>query len=671
VRKAVLATAVLAVLAAVWWGRHPTPAPPSLQGIVLITIDTLRADRLDAARMPQLSRFAQRGRRFTHARTTAPLTLPAHASVMTGLLPPAHGARENGDRVASLPTLATLLRSAGFRTGAFVSAFVLDRQFGLAEGFDVYDDEVPRDPDAALRFEAERRGETTVDRALAWVNPSSPSNPSNPFFLWVHLFEPHAPYPSGYDRDVAEADTQIGRLIARVSATYDRARIAWIVAGDHGESLGSHGEATHGMLLYDGALRVPLLVQGPGVEPATIDAPASLADIAPTILQWTGVAAPGNMRGVDLRRDIPRDRDVYSETLYPSAAGWHGLSGLSGSTWKVIRSSEIELYDIAADPEERMNRTGEHRAMSRAMADAAGAIADSDAPRSQAAAPEVRERLRALGYVSGSAARPAGAAAPNPAREIRHWVTFERALSLMASGRSRDALADLAGLVSRYPAGRTFKSTYARALQDAGRHAEAMRLYRDLVGAWPGDAMVFHDLASAARAAGHAEEALRAEQAALALDPRNAAALNGLGLVHADAGRAAEAARAFEQAAARDPGNASYAANLGNARRALGDLAGAEAAYQRAIARAPDHADALNGLGVLRVQSRRPAEAIPLFQRALAADPHHLEARLNLGIALQESGRRDEAVVVYRDVLTRAKRGTREWDAARALLGGR
>src|SRR5688500_5233665 len=214
--------------------------------------------------MPALSRFAAEGRRFPHARTPAPLTLPAHASLMTGLLPPEHGARENGAPVGGgHATLASLLRGAGFRTGAFVSAFVLDRQFGLAEGFEIYDDEIARDPNAALRLEAERAGGATVDAALRWIGGIDRSRER--FFLWVHLFEPHAPYPGGYDRDVAAADVQTGRLIETLMAAPGAESIAWIVAGDHGEALGSHGEAlgshgeaTHGMLLYDATLRVPL-----------------------------------------------------------------------------------------------------------------------------------------------------------------------------------------------------------------------------------------------------------------------------------------------------------------------------------------------------------------------------------------------------------------------------
>ncbi len=667
------------------WRSSGAPAAPGPTSLVLVTIDTLRADRLDTRRMPALSRFADGGLRFDNARTPAPLTLPAHASLMTGLLPPDHGARENGAPLApGARTIARELRDAGFRTGAFVSAFVLDRQFGLADGFETYDDRVPRSPDAALRLEAAREGGATIAAALAWLGTIDRSRER--FFLWVHLFEPHTPYaPSAdcgasaeangdggtgaYDRDVACADVLAGKLIDAIASGPGAGSIAWIVAGDHGEALGEHGESTHGMLLYDATLRVPLIVRGAGVAPGRSAAPVSLADIAPTALSWLGLPRPAAMRGSDLRMPLAADRDVYSETLYPRTAGWHGLSAVSGERWKAIRSSETELYDVTQDRAETANVAAAHPKTAAAMGAEAARLAASGAGRTSAPSAEAAERLRALGYASGGAPSPGDrGGAPNPAAHIRDWVQFEHALTAMSLGRAADALASLAALAAKHPAGRVFRSTYARALSDTGAHGRALQAYRQMLATWPDDAMLFHDFASAARSAGDATEAARAEQAALALDPDNAAALNGLGLTFADAGRPAEAASAFERAAAGDPGNASYWTNLGNARRALGDAARAEAAYRRALDVSPAHADGLNGLGALMVQSGRAPQAVGLFERALAADAAHIEARLNLAIAFQESGRLDEARRAYRDVIMRAPAGTREHAAATALL---
>ena len=673
-RRLVLALAIVAAASAGAWtliGRARRTAAP--RHLVLVTIDTLRADRLHASAMPRLTALAEGGRRFTHARTTAPLTLPAHASIMTGLLPPEHGARENGVPLSGQrPLLARTLREAGFRTGAFVSAFVLDRRFGLADGFEKYDDAIARDAAAPLRLEAERPANATVSAAVEWLRTLDMSR--DRVFLWVHLFEPHAPYTSGYDDDVRSADGAAWRLIEAVKAMRGAESTAWIIAGDHGEALGSHGELTHGMLLYDATLRVPLVLEGPGVSSGVESAPVSLIDLAPTALAWLGVQPPASMSGVDLRGALGAGRDVYSETTYPRAAGWHSLSALSGSKWKAIRSSETELFDIAADPGETRNVARDHARTAEAMSAAAVRLDRAAAPAAPVPA-EVQERLRALGYVGAGPAQASPAAAPNPAREIGSWVRFEEALTLLSAGRARETLAVLRELSAKHPDARVFKTTYARALQESGDPAGALRVYKEVAlgsQADPAaDSMLLHDLASAAREAGDLREAEQAERAAIGLDPQNAAAVNGLGLMHADAGDHENAAVFFARAASRDPGNASYWTNLGNARRALGDVAGAADAYRGALERDPAHADALNGQGVLLVQARRAGEAIPLFQRALARDASHIEARLNLGIAYQESGRPAEAAAAYRDVLARAKPGTREHEAAKALLGRR
>ena len=672
-RFALVLLIVAAASAAAWALIGRTRAAAAPRHLILITIDTLRADRLHAATMPRLTQFAEEGRRFTHARTTAPLTLPAHASVMTGMWPPAHGVRENGARLEGDPPLvARWLRQAGFRTGGFVSAFVLDRQFGLAEGFETYDDAIARDPAAPLRLEAERPASATVDAALTWLRSIDLTRER--VFLWVHVFEPHAPYAPAYDDDVRSADAAASRLIESVMQMPGAESTGWMMAGDHGEALGSHGEVTHGMLLYDATLRVPLVIKGPGVTPGVESAPVSLIDIAPTAFAWLGVDLPKPMAGADLRGRLAPDRDVYSETMYPRTAGWHGLSALSGARWKAIRSSEIELYDVAADADEARNVAAEHARTADAMREAAARIDSVPTPAPQVSA-EVQERLRALGYVGGGSARASSSTARNPAREIASWVRFEQALTRMAGGRAREVLPELRDLSAKHPEARVFKTTYARALQESGDAAAAVRVYKEVASTSEmdpvADSMLLHDLASAAREAGDRREAEQAERAAIGLDPRNAAAVNGLGLMHADAGDHASAAVFFARAAARDPGNASYWTNLGNARRALGDLTGAGEAYRRALERDPAYADALNGQGVLLVQSGRARDAIALFERAIARDASHIEARLNLGIAYQESGRVNDAARMYRDVVARSRPDSREHAAARALLDAR
>src|SRR5436189_295950 len=242
------------------------------------------------------------------------------STIATGLLPPAHGVRQNGtDALADThQTIARLLKTAGYATGAFVGAFVLDRRFGLAQGFDTYDDRIPRDPNATERLEAERPASAVIDGAIAWLEGRT-SNPG-PFFMWIHLYDPHAPYnPPGefrarsrtpYDGEIAYADAQLGRLLESLRARGEIDRTLIVVAGDHGEGLGDHGERTHGMLLYDSTLRVPLIVVAPGRRAARRDDAVSLTDLAPTILRAAGVTVPDAMKGRDLLSTVRLEADI-------------------------------------------------------------------------------------------------------------------------------------------------------------------------------------------------------------------------------------------------------------------------------------------------------------------------------------------------------------------------
>ncbi|MGE0815936.1 MAG: sulfatase-like hydrolase/transferase [Vicinamibacterales bacterium] len=668
-----LAGLACAVVTACGAACRPPHAPPLPRSVVLLTIDTWRADRLTADVAPELARFAATGVRFTAARTAVPLTLPSHVTLLTGRTPPAHGVRVNGQRLDSgVPTLAAALGAAGYQTAAFVGAYVLDARFGLARGFATYDDRVARDWRRAERLEAERPAAAVVDATLAWLE----ARPAGPFFLWVHLYDPHAPYAAPepfrtrfadrpYDGEVAYASAEAGRLLARLDGRGDLADAVVVLAGDHGEGLGDHGESTHGMLAYDTTLRVPLVVRAPGLAPAEQAAPVSLADVAGTVIRLARAGA--TLAGASPRDlfDGDRSAEVYAETEYPAAAGWHPLQVLAGASRKLIRSSVIEFYDVASDPGEATDLAARETAAARAavarLTPRAAASRRSEGPSA-----EVQARLRSLGYASGPSARDVAADAPNPASAIEDWTTFERE---SAAAPGAEDLATLGALAARHPDGFVFVTTYARALAAHGRHADAVRVLKDAAARFPPDAALLHDLAVAARDAGDPGEALRAELAALAVDAAYAAAQHGLGLLQTDAGRHGEARAAYARAAELDPSNAAYWSDLGNACRDAGDPAAAESAYDRALALAPSYGDALNGRGVLLVQAGRPAEAIAWFTRALDAVPDLHEARLNLGIAYQLSGRTREAVAALRDVLRRAPAtATRERQAASELL---
>ncbi len=675
-RLACLAT--LALLAAC----RSAPSASHPVNVLLVTLDTTRADRLGRGFTPNVDRVAAQGLRFTEARSVVPLTLPAHASIMTGYLPAGHGVHLNGSgRLTGPPTIAVDLQDRGYATRAVVGAFVLDRRFGLDAGFDEYDDQIARNPNATDVLEAERPANEVVDRAVAMLDALPPDGP---WFLWVHLYDAHSPYrpPAAalaraggdpYNGEIAFADEQLGRLFARVEARQDAGRTATIIVGDHGESLGEHGEPTHGMLLFEPALRVPFIIRAPGVAPGDRHDFADITDVTPTIAGITAQNANGWM-GHDLLGPPPERDESISETDYPTAAGWSRLRALVNGRWKLIVSSRTQLFDLAADPGEQRDVSATQpelaRSMTRSLTLTESSLEQSTKrpPANGSLPADTAARLQSLGYVA--AARPAAppkSDAIDPSTVMPDWAAFEEALAAVTDGHPAEALPSLARVAKAYPDASLFAITYARALSAAGKKRDALERFRAAVAKWPTDPLLYHELAVAARESGLAVEALRAEQASLAITPNNPLALNGKGLLLADAGRDSEAAQAFEAATAADPTNAVYLANLGNARRAAGDLKGAEDAYRRALERNGALADAANGLGVILVQQQRAREAVPLLEQA-ARDESFVEAQLNLGIALQQSGDPARAAVQYRKVLEAPAHYRREREAARTLL---
>jgi choline-sulfatase len=647
------------------------PAPRA--NILLITVDTMRADRLGRGFTPTLDALAAQGLRFTEARSVVPLTLPAHASIMTGQLPPAHGIRINGAaRLQGTPTLAVLLKAAGYQTRAVVGAFVLDRRFGLDAGFDEYDDQIARDPGAMDLLQAERPAGEVIDRAIKMLGGLQDA----PWMLWVHLYDPHAPYAppatalarakgDAYDGEIAYVDEQIARLLNTLSTRADVARTAVIVSGDHGESLGAHGEPTHGMLIFEPAIRVPLVIKAPGVQPAVRDDAASIIDIAPTVRAIAGLPAAGT--GRNLVGPPPADgAESYAESEYPRVAAWAPARSLVRDRWKMIVSDRPVLFNLADDPDEQRDLSNAQPALAKAMSARLETLRAASTASPTTVSPEVANRLRSLGYVAATLAPSPATGGVNAADAMPAWAAFESALSDVTAGRVAQALPALARVTAAYPEAPIFAATYARALAASGRKPQALAQFRDAVKRWPADWSLYHELAVIARDLGRADEALRAEEAALALNPHEPSALNGKGLLMSDAGRDREAAQAFDAALQYDPTNAVYAANLGNARRALGDLDGAAAAYRRALERAP-LPDAANGLGVVLVQQRQFAAAVPLLEQA-ARDPEFIEAQLNLGIALQEAGDVARARQQYLKVVAAGPKHPRERDAARTLL---
>ncbi|HEX4953168.1 MAG TPA: sulfatase-like hydrolase/transferase [Thermoanaerobaculia bacterium] len=653
--------------------------------MLLITLDTVRADRLGsyggpAGLTPHLDELAAGGVRFAQAMAAAPLTLPSHATILSGVLPPAHGLHLNGFGAlpADTPTLATRLSAAGYRTAAFVASFVLDRRFGLARGFEVYDDQVDRSDERRAALEAERPGREVVNRALAWLGQDE----ARPFFAWVHLYDAHAPYAPPepfaarwagrpYEGEVAAVDHEVGRLLTHLEREKLAQRTLVVVAADHGEGLGEHGELTHGLLLYEPTVRVPWLMRAPGLLPegSTVSTPVGLADLAPTVLgllQVEGVAGPAEgLGGSDLSAALRADRapeaeEEYAESRYPASFGWSPLAVLRRGSLKYISAPQPELYDLGRDPAESENRAA-------ALPDAASALAGgleriglAELGR-PAAAPdaETRARLAALGYVSAPAPAAGGRAGEplrrDPKEVVHLFRAYEGAQRAMSEGRFDLAQPELERILAQDPGNAVFRVALAKAVRARGDLPRAIALYRQATEAAPADPDAWYSLASALEEAGQGEAALAALERTLGLDPSRPEAWNAAGVAHAGAGRLAEAKSRFERAVELDPGNARGWNNLGNVARDLGLTAEAEGAYRRAIEIAPRYADPLNGLGTLEAARDRPREALALFEQALILDPQLHEVRLNRAISLELAGHRAAAIAGYRDFLVRSR----------------
>jgi arylsulfatase A-like enzyme len=399
------------------WNATRRGIPPS--GVVLVTLDTTRADRLTPygfmdASMPHLERLARESVVFDRAVTPAPLTLPAHASLFTGLYPHHHGVRDNADRplAAGFTTLAETLRSRGFHTSAFVGSAVLASDRGLSQGFETYGD-VP----AGIRDTAgprQRRAHSVIGDAIEWLEDIDHAS----FFLWAHLYDPHLPYDppepfrsrhlDSYVGEIAYADAQLGRLIEALERRDLLDRTIVIVAGDHGESLGDHGERDHGMLLYEGVLRVPLLARVPGVAARRVPSIVRLIDVMPTLLDLLDLpaaAADGvSLAGVIDGREPGFELEALSESMYPVRFGRRPARAVRDGRFKLIDSSPPELYDLERDPFERRNLYEDRPVLARALLKrlvaAEGRL--TAAPPPSAPPAELKERLAALGYAFGT-----------------------------------------------------------------------------------------------------------------------------------------------------------------------------------------------------------------------------------------------------------------------------
>ncbi len=532
-------------------GGAPAAAGPP--NVLLLTLDTTRADALgvyglrkagaQGARTPVLDGLAARGVRWAQAITPTPLTLPAHSSLFTGLAPPEHGVRANGSDVLSrkLPTLAEAYVSRGYATAGFVAATLLDRNFGLARGFGHYGDRITGNVRVAREM---------TDAALEWLGRQGAGKP---LFLWVHYYDPHAPYsPPGMDPkaspaqryagEVAFMDREIGRLLAALPGGAG----SWLIAavGDHGESLGEHGEDGHGIFLYQATLHVPLLLAGPGVPRGkVVEEAVSTRRLASTLLRLTGTSAGPGLTGAGKTAlpfgqplpglpglDSGAASPVYAETRYPlSAYGWSPLEAMFDGRFKLIVAPRPELYDLAADPGETLNLLAgrlegrqEARRLKAALQQAQHSFVVHPSPSVAAADPALARSLESLGYLSGSGTSRKGTLDPKDGPAL--LAELAAAKELMAQRKWPQAVARLKELVRRSPGNVGFLLSLAQAQLEKGEDGAAIATYRQALRENPRRIETHRSLAAAYRRLGRGEEAKLEDEIVRKLFPPFAAA---------------------------------------------------------------------------------------------------------------------------------------------------
>lgn len=617
--------------------------PAALAGcdIVLITLDTTRADRLGcyghaAARTPALDRLAAAGVRCTDARAVSPVTLPAHASLLTGLYPLRHEARDNG--AFRLPdarmTLAEVCSKAGYQTAAFVSSFVLDPTFGLSQGFDHYDARVANGEGSDEGLPSERTADAVTDAALAWLTRAAPDRP---LFLWVHYYDPHQDYrphadappnADAYDAEIAFMDAHIGRLLDDLRNRRGARRVLTIAVADHGEGLWDHEEKTHGFLAYDSTLRIPLLLSCPGVLPAgaTLDRPVSQVDLLPTVLALTGMRSEKTTDGRDLTRALPADRAVYSETIHGRVNhGWAPLFSVAAWPYKFILGPRPELFDLSRDPGERVNLVdqlpGVVQRLRGNLQQHYGMHLDPDAAllanRDVSAAD--RRRLESLGYASGAGdagAFPTGR--PDPKEMMAPLNRLEDAIF---NPRLRGDL-----------------PTRIAALERIVRAAPRFHAARQF-------------LARSYSRLGKLEQASAEFAACLELAPDAPDSLTGLASIRARMGDLRGAAAALRRIVARYPDDLKARSNLGATFLELADYNAAIDQFRAIVDVCPDYKLALQRLAEAMARGGRDGELPGVLTPLIEREPRRTAVRIALASHLASRGEYAASESLLRDGL--------------------
>jgi arylsulfatase A-like enzyme/Flp pilus assembly protein TadD len=594
--------------------------------VVLITIDTLRADHLgcygDAqARTPNIDRLAAEGTRFKTVVTAAPLTLPAHCSIMTGVYPMIHGVRDNvGYRLdPSTETLAQILKRNGYATGAVVGAYVLDRSFGLGTGFDSYYDhfDAVAGRDTVNMADLKRRGAEVIDHGIAWMRRVH----RRPFFEWIHLYDPHDPYDPPppfkqqfadrpYDGEIAYVDQQLGRLFAFLKVAGLSANTIIVLTADHGESLGEHRELRHGYFIYNATASVPLIVKPVTGKPRVVSSVVRSIDIAPTILQLAGLPKGKAMQGTSLASPTS-GMEAYTETFYPLQFGWSPLRSLRIGSLKYIDAPRPELFELDVDPKELTDRAAERPAAAAEMKNKLQMIESSSGAVAKAVyhlTPDQLDKLAKLGYLGNPDAvamtREGTEKLPDPKDQIDTFYLINRAGVDAGSGHCDRAVPALLEVLGKAPNLIAAHSMLGRCYFILDQYEQSIQAFRRLQALRPEnpDASFYiaanqfklDDLASARAGFEHI----------LTLDPKRVYAHKYLGFIYQAQGKPEPAIVQFE----------------------------------KVLEMTPDDIEAHGKLGFLLATASRMAEALPHFQKVVALDPSDGSAHYNLGLAYEKIG---------------------------------
>jgi choline-sulfatase len=653
-RGTIFAVATIAALMLVLSGcRRQAPeqqqAAPRDANVLLITIDTTRADHLSCyapghAKTPNLDALAARGVRFAHATAQVPLTLPSHASIMTGAYPTVHGLRDMGGFVLdkSHPTIASITEAAGFQTAAFVGSRAVARHFGLAHGFDTYDDDMGHQSEEGRLpgIFLERRAGVVTDHALDWLKQNSQRR----FFLWAHYYDPHAPYDPPepykhlyakdlYDGEIAYMDEQIGRLLGGLDKMAITSRTLVIVVGDHGESLGEHGEATHGIFLYDATLHVPLIVAGPDVPTGkVIDDQVRSIDLHPTVMAFLHLPPSPEAQGVSLWPLIGQGTHVrsnysYGETLYPRTyMGWSELRAMRTDARKFILAPHPELYDLQRDPGELQNLIANHPAEADQLQNqiwaVAGAHGKTEAVKAVAVDEQTRQELASLGYVNGGSTREIqlGTDAPDPKDRIEVLKNIQRAEAYLNANDNARA---------------------AQVLDEANRQD-------------PGNPLIHVDLAMALERIGQPQRAIAIYQDAISRNVFTDIIYSRLGKLYLRLHELDKAVDAMTHAQQINPADLDNLRNLGTAQLQLGHVDDAEKAFKAINLQSDHYSAAYNGLGLVAIQRGDSAAAQHDFEKAIDLDSNEVEPILNLGVLFDKAGNKPQALHYYQQFLAKA-----------------